>query len=140
MIVVKGLHEAIAALQAKGAAVDAATRVATATVLEMMGRAAKEQLAKTSHSKGTPTPSAPGEPPSLVSGNLRNSIAVKGPDSIPGGYQGQVGPTAVYGRVQELGGGPRRLPARPYMQPAYDSLKDKIPGIYRNAWLAAVMK
>lgn len=141
MIVVKGVPELFAALTAKNAQIDEATRLATAKVLHLVERKAKENLARKSHRKGTPTPAGAGEPPALVTGNLRRSITVKGPTSIgPGAWQGQVGPTAVYGRVQELGGGPSRLPARPYLQPAYDDMRLEIPTIFREAWTAAILK
>lgn len=140
-IIVKGVKEAIAALEKKNAQIDAATRTATAKVLHLVERRTKEKLGEKSHQAGTPTPSQPGEPPALITGNLRRSITVKGPDALgAGAYQGQVGPTAIYGRVQELGGGPHNLPARPYLQPAYDDLRAEIPDIFREAWRAAVIK
>lgn len=75
----------------------------------------------TSHPAGTPTPSQPGEPPSVVTGTLRRSLHVEGPTRKGfGTYEAIVGPTVVYARVQELGGGPSQLPARPYVKPAYE--------------------
>lgn len=140
MIIVHGVSEAIAALEAKNAQINAATRTATAKVLHLVERRTKEKLSEKSHAAGTPTPSGPGEPPALITGNLRRSITVNGPDTIgPGTFRGEVGPTAIYGRVQELGGGPSNLPARPYLQPAYDELRNEIPSIFREAWAAAIV-
>lgn len=81
------------------------------------------ELSKYSHSRGTPTPSAPGDPPALVSGALRRSVK-----TVPGTARGarasvKVGGTVVYARIQELGGRAGRnhaslLPPRPYLKPA----------------------
>lgn len=143
MIVVHGIKEAIAALERKQGQIDVATRLAIAKALHMFERRAKENLARKSHQAGTPTPSAPGEPPALVTGNLRRSITVTGPTKIgPDTWKGEVGPTAVYGRVQELGGVTGRgvLPARPYMQPAYDELIEQVVAMFRAAIAEAVLK
>ncbi|MFJ8798538.1 hypothetical protein [Streptomyces sp. NPDC102487] len=121
-----------------------ATRVATAHAAHLAEAAIKQLLTTSSHPKGTPTPSAPGEPPSLVSGTLRRSIKVVGP--VPAGYGrwlAEVGPTAVYGRIQELGGTAghgSELPARPYVMPAYERLVagGAIARTYHVAWRAAL--
>jgi hypothetical protein len=85
----------------------------------------KAKLAESSHKRGTPTPSRPGEPPSLVSGQLRRSVTIV--PAVPQGptaWVAKVGPTAVYARVQELGGGRSNLPERPYLNPAVKQLVD----------------
>jgi len=140
-VIVTGVQEAIAALMEKNTQVDEATRLATAKVLHLIEKRTKDKLGENSHQRGTPTPSGPGEPPALITGTLRRSINVSGPESLgAGAYRGSVGPTAIYGRVQELGGGASNLPARPYLKPAYDELLPRIPAIYREAWTAAIMK
>lgn len=104
-------------------------------------REAQRLLALTSHPAGTPTPSAPGSPPSLVSGALRRSITVEPPIRSGEGWSILVGPTIVYGRIQELGGssnGHNYLPPRPYMAPAWLILPDKIRDIFEDAWSNAV--
>lgn len=80
---------------------------------------AQRQLGLSSHGKDTPTPAAPGEPPSLITGQLRRSVRMipKGPGHV------QVGATTVYARIQELGGWAGSghasyLPPRPYLKPA----------------------
>jgi phage gpG-like protein len=108
-----------------------ATRKALAKSAHLVERHAKVLLSLSSHPKGTPTPSRPGQPPSLVTGTLKRSVKVRGPRRTSSGFEAVIGPTAVYGRIQELGGlagrGLRsRLPARPYMRPA---MRQSIPGI-----------
>jgi len=74
--------------------------------------------------------------------HLRRSVNVTGPESVGAtGWQGEVGPTAVYGRIQELGGiagHGSRLPARPYMKPAWDEVEPLILPTYRAAWSGAL--
>ena len=128
MIILRGVDRFIGAVDEKVAQMRHATRMATAKALHLIERKAKQKLTTFSHERGTPTPSGPGEPPALVTGNLRRSITVTGPEPLtPGSWRGQVGPTAIYGRVQELGGPTGRgvLPARPYMQPSYDEVKEE---------------
>ncbi len=145
MIKLEGVGEFKAALLGTISAEQAATRRATATAAHLIERTAKEKLAEKSHERGTPTPSAPGEPPALVTGNLRRSITVVGPDpESVGGYPGwkaQIGPTAIYGRVQELGGETGRglLPPRPYLTPAYDEVHPKLRGIFMAEWRKPLM-
>jgi len=87
------------------------------------------------HKPGTPTPSMPGSPPAIITGALRASVKTSSPTKVGfGTYMVQVGPTMVYGRVQELGGGPNNLPARPYMAPALSNSKDEIYAIYSAVW------
>jgi len=141
---VTGLSELNGALIALEADLQKATRVATAHAAHLAETAIKQMLTTSSHQKGTPTPSQPGEPPSLITGTLRRSIKVRGP--VPAGYGrwlAEVGPTAVYGRVQELGGTAGRgaeLPPRPYVQPAYEQLVagGAIARTYHLAWRAAL--
>jgi phage gpG-like protein len=152
-IVVSGVRELNAALEGVVAKQRAATRQATAKALHLIEKEAKAQLSKTSSSgdqgrdgkgrftKRGSTSSPPGDPPFLITGNLRRSVRVTGPDPVGStGWRGQTGPTAVYGRIQELGGvtGRGTLPARPYMQPAWDKVSPLIAPIYRAAWLSAL--
>ncbi len=145
MIKLEGAAELKSTLLGTISAQQAATRQATATAAHLIERTAKEKLATTSHAAGTPTPSAPGEPPSLVTGNLRRSVRVVGPEStMLGGFQGwkaQIGPTAVYGRIQELGGPTLHgmLPARPYLEPSYLEVKPKLRPIFEAAWRKPLM-
>lgn len=141
-ILLQGMSEFVTALKAASTAVDLATKAATAKAAHLLEAEIKTKLGQSSHQKRTPTPSRPGQPPALVTGTLRRSVKVEGPTSLGAGtYQARVGPTAVYGRVQELGGdtGTTVLPSRPYVQPALKELRDssKLSAVYLAAWRAS---
>lgn len=140
--VIHGGSEFRAALKAMGEATNAATRAATATAAHLVEAETKKSLSAYSHPKGTPTSSPAGRPPAVVSGQLRRSVKVEGPRSLGAGtWEARIGPTAVYGRIQELGGntgwgGLTRLPARPYLAPTVDGLikSGRIRDVYVEAW------
>lgn len=141
-VVWHGIKEAVGAVGAISARMEAATQRATREVLHLIERRTKQRLAEKSHKRGTPTPSGAGEPPALITGNLRRSISVSGPEPMGlGVWGGKVGPTAIYGRVQELGGTTARgtLPARPYLRPSLEELLPEIAEIYRAAWASAIV-
>ena len=100
----------------------------------------RDLLGMRRHPKGTPTPSAPGQPPAMVTGWLRDHIRVTGPTGGAEGYAiSRVGPTAVYGRIHELGGvcgrGHRtHLPARPALPLAWKLVRRRAGRIMRDAW------
>jgi phage gpG-like protein len=143
---VVGVAQLTRALEGMVASLNSATRTATAQAAHLLEREIKKTLATSSHPRGTPTPSSPGEPPSLVTGTLRRSITVKGPTPLGfARWEAQVGPTAVYGRIQELGGvtgrgGATELPPRPYVRPAYEKLAatGALTNLYHSAWRAAI--
>jgi len=145
-IEVSGVAELEQALMGMVTSLNAATRTATTQAAHLLEREIKTELARTSHPRGTPTPSSPGEPPSLATGTLRRSITVQGPIPIGSGrWEASIGPTAVYGRIQELGGvtgrgGATQLPARPYVRPAYERLaaSGALTSLYQSAWRAAM--
>lgn len=101
---------------------EAATFLAVDAGLRVIRDAAVDQLMQKEHAKGTPTPSAPGEPPAMISGGLKASVRIDPPRVLgPGLVEGRVGPTKPYSRIQELGGTAghgAQLPARPYLKPA----------------------
>lgn len=110
------------------AASDGADLIATATVAK---------LTEKSHPLGTPTPSAPGEPPAMISGHLMESVHTTAVDATGNRYQVSVGPTAVYSRIQELGGTAGRgaqLPARPYLAPALEESRQAVNDLIAQAW------
>jgi phage gpG-like protein len=115
--------EVSAALRRMKAGAPAGVKAAAGAMGLVMETAAKLELSRVSHSRGTPTPSPPGSPPALISGALRRSVmTIPGPVS---GYRASVtvGGTIVYARIQELGGRAGRnhaslLPPRPYLRPA----------------------
>lgn len=96
--------------------------VATTMVREMTKVAEREvraELSRSSHAPGTPTPSAPGDPPSMVSGRLQRLVTT----TTRGPGWAQVGSAAPYARIQERGGvtgrgGATILPPRPYLRAA----------------------
>ena len=129
----KGVRESKAALTRVAARVTEASGEAVDDVLEQIGREAGRLLSLGSHPRGTPTGSAPGSPPWLISGRLSRSITVVKATAASGGkWSGKVGPTrVVYARIQEVGGWAGRhhrsfLPPRPYMKPAVRLVKPKI--------------
>lgn len=140
-----GVPEFMAAIDGLVAAADIGAREATAKGGHLIEAETKKNLGKYSHPKGTVTPSPPGQPPAIVTGQLRRSIRVQGPTKTgPGAWESQTGPTAVYGRIQELGGvtgrgGATTLPARPYLEPAVKALIDsgRLAEVYTQAWRTA---
>jgi phage gpG-like protein len=143
---VLGLTELNVALERMLVSLNVATRAATAEASHLLEAEIKRTLSTSSHRKGTPTPSSPGEPPSLVTGTLRRSITVNGPHPLGAvRWEAEIGPTAVYGRIQELGGVTGRghqttLPARPYVAPAFAKLAatGALARVYHAAWRRAI--
>lgn len=133
-----GFEAMLAALDAISTRVGAATPTALARAGHHVEGLVKLELSRTSHKRGTPTPSAPGSPPSLVTGTLRRSIQVEGPQRTgAASWAVRVGPTVVYGPIQERGGVAgrgARLPARPYMRPGLAQALPGIASIIQRAW------
>lgn len=145
---VEGLAQLNAAIEGLAASLNTATRTATVQASHLVEAEIKKTLTTSSHSRRTPTPSSPGEPPSVVTGTLRRSITVKGPHPLGlGRWEAQIGPTAVYGRIQELGGvtgrgGTAVLPARPYVSPSFQRLaaSGALNRVYHSAWRTALAR
>lgn len=157
---VTGVDRVNAQFDELAARVNAATDAAVDDVLEFIDDATTAALSLLEHPPFTPTPSAPGEPPARIGGALAASME---PTRDPGGdgvYSGRIGPTAVYARIQELGGTivPRghpylswltlgddglmrrvfahevTLPPRPYLKPTVENSKDAVRDIFKTAW------
>jgi hypothetical protein len=126
----EGLDELEQAFAAMVTRVQVATPVVVVTIGALLEGRARAKLSETSHARGTPTPSPPGSPPSLISGALRSSFEITPPLGTGSGrWTSVLGPTSVYARIQELGGDAGRdhashLPPRPYLKPAYDELEE----------------
>lgn len=128
--------------RAQSVAPRAALNAITATVVAGV----QQELAQSSHRKGTPTPSQPGNPPSWVSGTLARSIRFTPPVMAgPGRWTASVGGTVIYARIQELGGdtgrgGATHLPARPYLRPTADRLRTSgvLTRVEAKAFVAAL--
>jgi hypothetical protein len=140
-----GVPEFMAALDGMVVAADAASREAVAKGGHLIEAEAKTKLSTYSHAKGTVTPSPAGGPPAIVSGQLRRSIKVTGPTRLgAGSWESRTGPTAVHGRIQELGGATGRggatyLPPRPYLGPALQHLisSGRLAEVFTQAWRSA---
>jgi hypothetical protein len=130
-----GQHEAMAALRAMAAKAEAETPGTINGILLKVATQQRTLLNLGSHPPGTRTGSVPGSPPWRISGHLTDSVTVRRARLTGlGRWEGQVGPTAVYGRVQELGGGPWNLPARPSLRPAWDLVRPTVSQQFRAAW------
>lgn len=141
---VDGIGDWKAAIRAKEAALLAASERATTTGLHLLERDTKKTLTTYSHPRGTPTPAPPGQPPALVTGTLRRSVTVRGPNTLGRTVTGEVGPTVVYSRIQELGGRAGRghratLPPRPYVLPTVLGDLPMLHRIYRTEWTRALL-
>jgi hypothetical protein len=139
-----GVREFELAIEGRIRAVVDATRSGITESLHLVEREAKLNLRTSSHRPGEPTPSEPGDPPSKVTGQLARSVRVEAARQLyPGRWVGRVGPTIIYGRIQELGGqtgraGATTLPARPYLTPAYARVVPiRFAVIMRARWAAA---
>lgn len=118
----------------------AVTVLAVDAGLRIIRNATVDQLMQKEHAKGTPTPSAPGEPPAMITGGLKASVRIEPPRVLgPGLVEGRVGPTKPYSRIQELGGTAGhgvRLPARPYLKPALAIALLQVRAEFIAAWSA----
>src|SRR5215472_3076113 len=102
---VRGVDRSIAQMQEIAARLLTSTGKSVDYGTTLIQVEAQRQLTRYSHPPGTPTPAPPGGPPALVSGTLRRSIKARRPKQVsPGRIQGLVGPTVVYGPIQERGG------------------------------------
>lgn len=110
-------------LRAMAAAADGATRQAVAEGAALIERKAKE------NSSGRPGPN-------VQSGAHRRGIVTEGPAKTGNGWEARIGPTMVYSRRLELGGGNWRAGTKfPYMEPAVEWARNgPIGEVFRRAW------
>jgi len=140
---VGGIDEWASAIDALQQRMHSATRKATGDGIKLLQRRAHSRLSRYYHPPNTPTPSPPGEPPARISGHLRGSLTPTGPVSTGSGFTGQLGPTAVYSRIQELGGRAGRghsvtLPPRPYLRPTVRDSRNDLRRLYVETWSRAM--
>jgi phage gpG-like protein len=131
-----GVKELIEALSKTAEAAELAALVIVKRGQVVVEGEAKKQF-EYSHPRGTKTPSSPGTPPAVITGTLRRSIKSDTPVPIGiGGAEGKVYPTAIYARIQELGGQGHRgnIPARPYMAPALEASRPQLQVIAVAEW------
>jgi hypothetical protein len=79
-----------------------------------------------------------GSPPNRITGNLQRSVTTVMPKPQQGfrSYTAITGPTAVYARQLELGGGRWKTPVKyPYVAPAYESVKPRVEDIFNAAFM-----
>lgn len=135
-----GVAEVSAAFALMIARTEAATPKAINDVLRVVTRQQRTLLILGSHPPGTKTGSPPGSPPWRISGHLRDSVTVRRALRLRlGRWEGQTGPTAVYGRIQELGGDTGRghrthLPPRPSLYPAWRIVHPTVRSTFQAAW------
>lgn len=126
------------------AALDAGARRAVNKGAQEYQKAIVRQLRLRTHPLGTPTPSAPGEPPALITGHMMRSVRLKAARTVSAHvYEAGAGPTAVQSGIQEKGGrtgaGHRTyLPPRPYVGPARREATPRVRQIVRRELVAAV--
>lgn len=136
---ISGIDELIGAMRAMGARVSATTPLAVIAGQAVIEGRARAELSRYSHPRGTPTPAPPGGPPARIDGRLRDSFDLAGPTAAGAGvWRSVMGPTAVYARIQELGGVTGRghattLPARPYLHPSARAAIDS--GLVRDEFV-----
>lgn len=142
---VVGLSAWTGAVRRTEGRMDRANWRATRLAMAVMEKRVKLYLRTFTHPEGTPTPSPPGGPPALVTGNLARSWRNRGPrlGLKPGVVEMEGGPTTVYARIQELGGqtgkgGRTRLPARPYVSPMVRAVRREVRRIYLEQWRKAL--
>lgn len=128
-----------AALEGRIRAARAVTDLAVAAAARQVADNTQDTLMHREHPRGTRTPSAPGQPPAMISGGLKASVHTTRVTRVGDTYWASVGPTAKYSRIQELGGttgrGHRtRLPPRPYLGPAFRGARSKVRRIFREHW------
>lgn len=134
----EGVDEFTKALESAVVKANLANKVAITKAANIVKKTAQTALALRSHRKGTWSPSPPGDAPALVSGALRRSINV---DITNSGFvtTAKIGPTIIYGRIQELGGPAGRghsvhLPPRPYMAPSLEFSRPLMSTAFAESW------
>jgi hypothetical protein len=140
--VLDGLQEMLSAMDAQVETVQDVTPELLVDAAAAVQGTTVALLSLLSHAPGTPTPSAPGEPPAMISGELAASIVPGEPFGDGGTFGIEIGPTAVYSRIQELGGLCGKnyrtsLPPRPYLGPAAELATDDIGDVFAEGWAAA---
>lgn len=119
--------------------------VAADRMADVAKRAIHTNLNLSSHPPGTPTPSPPGFPPSRITGQLDESVTetLRHHEDSVGHAENHVAPTAVYARIQELGGWTgvghhTYLPPRPYVRPALEKSRRELQNAAERAFREVV--
>lgn len=142
---VEGLEafsRAVAAMQRR---IDGAGRGIVAEGLAVVERAAKGNF-EGSHPPGFPH--VGGSKPNVVTGNLRRSIrSTPARRAGVASWEGETGPTTVYGRRIELGypgggtgPGHQRTRPFPYLKPAADDSHKRLQAVAVKRWARAIAR
>jgi Mu-like prophage protein gpG len=146
---VQGVEQVKRRLRLLGVKSVQATGDATKRVLDRVARQERILLNLGWHPMGTPTGSKPGQPPGRISGHLADEVKVHGPRLVGGlgrpRWEGAVGSSAVYARIQELGGWAGRnhqsyLPPRPHLKPAWRIVRPTARAVYVHELRRAVQE
>ena len=137
---IEGVERQRLAIEALAERMNAATGTAINETLRLVKAQEQTLLTLGAHPRGTRTGSPPGSPPWKISGDLRDSVKVdRAHETGAGVWEGKVGPTAIYARIQELGGhtgaGYRtHLPPRPHLYPAWRIVRPAMRDEFVKAW------
>jgi phage gpG-like protein len=135
---VEGVDAAVAALEALGLRMRAATVAAVDEGADLLADEVRAALGRSEY----PPSSQPGTPPARRSGDLQESIEQL-TEETDAGARAEVWPSTVYARIQELGGITGRdyrthLQPRPYVEPSVDEVAWPFGDCLYRAWSNAV--
>lgn len=139
-----GIQAAKGQLKALERELRAAAKHGVQRSMDTVERAIKNKLREKTHPRNTQTPSAPGEPPALITGAMMRSVRGNAPRwTDRNTVVGRVAPHVVQSRIQELGGVTGRghrthLPPRPYVSPAVAERRDTVRRIFEQEFAAAI--
>jgi hypothetical protein len=129
-VITSNLKQVRQALEKAGQGLDDSARECRDEMMNTLIQLAKEEIVGR-RPKGQKATS--GQPPMNRTGNLRRSIRGEKYKIGFGKYEAIVGPTIIYGRRVELGGGNWPSGTRfPYMAPAYAKFRVIAPTIIRK--------
>lgn len=97
-----------------------------AKCLKNMGTACRFLVSEIKKDLGGKSPSAPGEPPGVVTGELRRSMTYE-IEKTPQGITGRVGTNKEYAVPLEFG--TSRMAARPFLRPGFEKNRKPIAKI-----------
>lgn len=135
-----GQDDVSRAILARIARAEEETPGAVNDILRLVALQQRTLLNAGSHPPGTKTGSPPGSPPWRITGHLMDGVTVQRARLVgPWRWEGKVGGTAVYTRIQELGGWTGRghrsyLPPRPSLRPAWDLVRPTVSHTFQATW------
>lgn len=134
-ITIKNFNAVLAGLTKETELYEAASGYAIGKMALEVERKAKLNASTGSHKRGTKREAGGGDGPNVITGNLRRSIKTELRQGF-GSYVATVGPTMIYARQVELGGGRWKSGVKyPYLKPALDELQSS--GALQRVFLTA---